>query len=90
MGPEDILNGKSWVCGTQKRRSQTHVILSEHSGWQGNILEFLSSSQLLKNVPTEPLHLISLRLGQPRSPVHGMSRPSQTDQKIVYPREGDA
>lgn len=23
MGPEDILSGKSWVCSTQKRRSQT-------------------------------------------------------------------
>lgn len=29
MGPEDILNGKSWVCGTQKRRSQTLC----HSEW---------------------------------------------------------
>lgn len=74
----------------RREEAKLYVTLSEHSGWQGNILEFSSSSQLLKNVPTEPLHLMSLRFGQPHSPVHGMSRPSQTDQKIVYPREGDA
>lgn len=37
----------------------------------------------------EPLDLISLQFGQPSSPVRGMSQPSQTDQKTVYPREGD-
>lgn len=40
VGPEDIFHGKSLICSIQKRRSQTLVILSEHSGWQRNILEF--------------------------------------------------
>lgn len=29
----------------------------------------------------EPLDLISLQFGQPCSPAHGMSQPSQTDQE---------
>lgn len=54
MGPEDILNGKSVLCSTRKRRSQT-VILSDRSGWQGNILEFSFIFSTAEECPCQSL-----------------------------------
>lgn len=38
VGPEDILIGESLTC--RREEAKLCVILSEHSGWQENILEF--------------------------------------------------
>lgn len=40
MGPEDILSGKKLGLQHPEEKKPNSVILSKHSGWQGNILEF--------------------------------------------------
>lgn len=55
-----------------RREAKLFVILSEYSGWQENILEFYSSSQLLKNVPTRASLPNQTAVWNPSSP-HGMS-----------------
>lgn len=79
MGPEDILNGESCNCSTQKRGSQTLC----HSEWTLRLTRkhtwiFIHLLSYWRMSLPEPLDLINLEFGQPSSPAHGMSQPSQT------------
>lgn len=56
VGPEDILSvEKGRGLQHPEEEEPNSALLSEHSGWQGNILNFHSSSRLLRECPSQSL-----------------------------------